>query len=569
MRLPFHREPQDGQVMDIVITHVDGDAPGYEALYRQLTGEFVPCQVRDLGELRFALRSIEKHASWANVVLVVQSEDHVPAWLDRGSVRIVQHEEFIPPELLPTFHWCTIAAHLHRIPGLSERFVSWHDDVLAGNPLQPGDLFAPDGLLASRWEKSRIPLKRSESDAAYQLNLKESRRSLCRMFGRKVDAFVYPHAPLPGTRKSWAEFYEAAMSDSSFRSTVTRRSRGDERKIPTIDPLVMYANWVELAARGWGRTVWPLRTIRRIFGRRRRIGGGKFAVVNDEGKMRRHMDGLRRTCAAASTGAEMQFLNVNDDAYDPWIRDGAQIDGEGINPVSVRLLHETLATLFPDRSRFERDEDASCTATERAVSETVTRRFDHPNLLLHPGRDVTLISTSHQDLEVFVRWGVMSQPATSFLLHYWPGDQRRVRVLASWERREERSVWTFKVDGGLPDHADAVFCFRFRARRISDAGLAFPVRARLCVQLASSGTLKDSVFVIGANGHYVHSADVADRRCMVAFEHRAELPGGNMEEAEFFLEFRLRLSSLGQADNGIEIEFLGQDTDAAPVGASP
>ena len=355
------------QRVDIVIPHVDGDVRGYEALCRQITGAFVPCQLRDLGELRFVLRSIEKHAGWANVVLAVQSDGHVPAWLNRQAVRVVHHADFLPPELLPTFHWGTIAAHLHRISGLSEKFVLWDDDVLVGSNLRPDDLFGSDGVLGLPWTKTPIFFGLGKLLGIYQLNLEETRRALCRILGRKVNAFLYPHAPLPGTTASWSAFHDAAMSDPSFRSTVTRRSRGDERKLPTVDPLVMYANWIELKAKGLTdrrRLCQAIGTIVGLPGGRapsRRMSAKKYAVVNDEARMRRHMEGLRKACAEA-TDRKIRFLNVNDDAYDSWKRDGAAIGGDVLNPASVRLLRETLAGLFPDPSHFEIQEAGQAAA---------------------------------------------------------------------------------------------------------------------------------------------------------------------------------------------------------------
>ena len=56
--------------MDIVIPHVDGSAPGYEALCREHDVDWVPCQVRELGLLRFVLRSIEACAPWVRQVTI-------------------------------------------------------------------------------------------------------------------------------------------------------------------------------------------------------------------------------------------------------------------------------------------------------------------------------------------------------------------------------------------------------------------------------------------------------------------------------------------------------------------
>lgn len=341
--------------IDIVIPHVDGSTPGFEDLCRAHTGEFVPCQLRALGELRFVMRSIEKHAPWASIVLVVQSQGHVPAWVNRQTVRIVLHDDFIPSDLLPTFHFATIAAHLHLIPELSEQYVYWEDDVLIASDLRQSDLFATDGLLGLDWATTPIPYGLGRFLGAYQLNLEETRRSLGRLSGREASAFVYPHAPLPATCSSWTAFFTAAIREPSFRSTVTRKSRGNERLLPTVDPLVLYANWVDDALRGrttlarYGRAAKTLAT--------RLLSGGlrsaKYAVVNNERCMRRNMERLRHAVRRTTRSRDVVFLNVNDDAYDAWCRPGETPDGSTLNPSSERLLIDTLAELFPEQSRHE------------------------------------------------------------------------------------------------------------------------------------------------------------------------------------------------------------------------
>jgi hypothetical protein len=342
---------------------VDGGVPGYEALAREYTGEFEPCQLRDLGELRFVLRSVDKHAGWANVVLVVQSEGHVPSWLDRRSVRVVNHAEFIPQELLPTFHWATIAAHLHRIPSLSERYVYWEDDVLAGADLQPADLFGPDGQSTLNWATVPIFFGLGRFLGTYQLNLEETRRALGRLLGRKASAFLYPHAPLPVARRSWSAFHIAAMADGSFLGTITRRSRGDECASPTVDPVVLYANWVEAKVRGRTDVARYWRAFRGVVARvlpiairngEKNLRAETYGVVNNDASMRRHMELLLRRGIRRPDKNMVVFHNVNDEAYDGWTQDSRRQDPSVLNPASVQLLQETLATLFPTPSRFER-----------------------------------------------------------------------------------------------------------------------------------------------------------------------------------------------------------------------
>ena len=94
---------------------------------------------RDNGELRYSMRSLHKYAPWLRRIYLV-TNGQVPSWLDVSNprVRVVTHAEIFPyPERdLPTFSSPAIEAHLHRIPGISRRFLYFNDDVMLGAPLQ-------------------------------------------------------------------------------------------------------------------------------------------------------------------------------------------------------------------------------------------------------------------------------------------------------------------------------------------------------------------------------------------------------------------------------------------------
>lgn len=91
---------------------------------------------------KFVFRGIHKYLPWINnVILVVSSPSQVPQWINKSTVKIVYHDEFIPKEFLPTFNSCTIECFLHKIPGLSPFFIYGNDDTYITNTCTPGDFF--------------------------------------------------------------------------------------------------------------------------------------------------------------------------------------------------------------------------------------------------------------------------------------------------------------------------------------------------------------------------------------------------------------------------------------------
>ncbi|XP_060101604.1 N-acetylglucosamine-1-phosphotransferase subunits alpha/beta isoform X2 [Heteronotia binoei] len=98
----------------------------------------------DNEELRYSLRSIERHAPWVRHIFIV-TNGQIPSWLnlDNPRITIVTHQEiFQNVSHLPTFSSPAIESHIHRIPGLSQKFIYLNDDVMFGKDVWPDDFFS-------------------------------------------------------------------------------------------------------------------------------------------------------------------------------------------------------------------------------------------------------------------------------------------------------------------------------------------------------------------------------------------------------------------------------------------
>lgn len=97
----------------------------------------------DNEELRYSLRSVEKHAPWVRHIFIV-TNGQIPSWLnlDNPRVSVVTHQDiFLNHSHLPTFSSPAIEAHIHRIPGLSQKFIYLNDDVMFGKDVWPDDFY--------------------------------------------------------------------------------------------------------------------------------------------------------------------------------------------------------------------------------------------------------------------------------------------------------------------------------------------------------------------------------------------------------------------------------------------
>lgn len=143
--------------IDVVITYVNmEDEIWQEQFIREKTSytgnenAIDVSRFRDWGTLKFVLRSIDKYAPFVNnIFLVVQMESQVPEWINRKTMNVVLHEEFMPAEVLPTYSSCAIEMYLHLIPGLSEKFIYFNDDMILWNRHRPEDFFIGDKCVNS------------------------------------------------------------------------------------------------------------------------------------------------------------------------------------------------------------------------------------------------------------------------------------------------------------------------------------------------------------------------------------------------------------------------------------
>lgn len=106
-----------------------------------------PLRFEDHEELKYSLRSLEQFAPWVRKVFIV-TNSCPPKWLnlEHPKVEIIKHDEIIDSSHLPTFNSHVIEAHLHNIPGLSEYYVYFNDDVFLTRPVSPAYFYLTNEL---------------------------------------------------------------------------------------------------------------------------------------------------------------------------------------------------------------------------------------------------------------------------------------------------------------------------------------------------------------------------------------------------------------------------------------
>ena len=135
--------------MDAVITYVNGADPKWQEQYAAFSGREPSKRFRDWGTLRYLIAGIHRYMPFIDkIYLVVALESQVPEEV-ASEVCVVLHRDIIPAKFLPTFNSTTIEMFLWRIPGLSEKFIYFNDDVFPLRPTSEDDFF-PSGMPAKK-----------------------------------------------------------------------------------------------------------------------------------------------------------------------------------------------------------------------------------------------------------------------------------------------------------------------------------------------------------------------------------------------------------------------------------
>ncbi|MBZ5941748.1 Stealth CR1 domain-containing protein [Weissella cibaria] len=132
------------QKIDFVLTWVDDSDPAWIAEKNKYdVKQTLPSvRVRDWDFLIYWFRSVEKYAPWVNKIHLV-TWGHVPTFLNinHDKVNIVNHSEIFDEQYLPIFSTTALELSLHKIPGITENFVYFNDDMFINKDVTPEDFF--------------------------------------------------------------------------------------------------------------------------------------------------------------------------------------------------------------------------------------------------------------------------------------------------------------------------------------------------------------------------------------------------------------------------------------------
>lgn len=224
--------------IDIVYLWVDGSDPNWLSIKNQYlqpdhqysTIDEEACSDNrffDHEELKYSLRSLVKFAPFFNHIYIVKMNQR-PKWLiNHPQITIIDHQEiFKNSEDLPSFNSQSIESNIHRIPGLSEHFIYFNDDVLLGHKVAPSDFFTESGKIKVLFEPGLTVSKSPEVQASLYRKAWLNSSALLNTYFFEERRQRLCHAPF-ALRKSFIEQVEC-LFPFVFTSNSSHQFRNDQ-----------------------------------------------------------------------------------------------------------------------------------------------------------------------------------------------------------------------------------------------------------------------------------------------------------------------------------------------------
>jgi hypothetical protein len=145
---------------------------------------------RELGQLKYGLRSIEKNLKYARRIFIV-TNNQIPSFLNTShlQIRIISHSDLKPTRTVPLFNSMAIQSMIHTIPTISSPFLYMEDDIYFGQEIKLEYLFKQNKAVM----RTSANLKLSDlSDVSNDPLRRSIQRSLglAKSKGWHYDAFI-------------------------------------------------------------------------------------------------------------------------------------------------------------------------------------------------------------------------------------------------------------------------------------------------------------------------------------------------------------------------------------------
>lgn len=217
--------------IDAVITWVDGDDPRHRTKrekygdIKSLNRDDVAGNTRysSLGEIFYCVASLNRYAPWLNKIYIVTDEqdpmvgDFIAKHFPTGYIpmEVVDHKVIFRgyEEHLPTFNSISIESMTWRIPGLSEHYIEFNDDLILAAPTRPEDFFTAEGKVVcygKRYSSLYVAFSqvmRRHRDGSKKVSFRQTMRNAAELLGERKRFIKIYHTPKALLRSVYERYF--------------------------------------------------------------------------------------------------------------------------------------------------------------------------------------------------------------------------------------------------------------------------------------------------------------------------------------------------------------------------
>ncbi|KAN0042372.1 hypothetical protein ACTFIV_004935 [Dictyostelium citrinum] len=214
------------EYVDLVYTWVNGSEPKHINDHKSASMKFqsddisinryIPSAFRDLGTLKYSLRSVRKYAPWIKNIYIITA-DQIPTWFDTenpDNVKFIfQKDYFHKKSDLPTFNSNAIESNFWNLPEeVSNCFLYLNDDIFFSRPVKQSDYFDENEnfrqsvfLTEYTWGRKVYFYERFDR---YSKAILYSNRALASIWGQDRERNIPAHGIQVFNRKIWYKMQE-------------------------------------------------------------------------------------------------------------------------------------------------------------------------------------------------------------------------------------------------------------------------------------------------------------------------------------------------------------------------
>lgn len=194
-------------------------------------------------EIYYSLLSVAVFMPWVRNIFIVTDKQtpEIPNLL-KDKVIIIDHQQIIPDEYLPTFNSHVIESYLYKIPNLSENFIYFNDDFFVSRPIMPSHFFRSNGLCSLFISSKSLEAMNKIGVSTATLTASNNCNSL--LLNKLNISFDKPltHTYVPLKKSMYVKTFELFEVHIKKFSSNKFRSRIDLNMATFLVPYVQYLN---------------------------------------------------------------------------------------------------------------------------------------------------------------------------------------------------------------------------------------------------------------------------------------------------------------------------------------